>query len=337
MSKVSIFACGSTIGNLLRFIRRLDKAFRFNVEVIGDTVFFIRKENDPKEIIQDVRGFGHTFPEAYTTWEKDTKGSETHQRIIRYKLGGLECMVRFECDGYLKDTPSSNNLRHNKLDSIPNTSDLLDTLQNTFITRSTDSTVAAGPTTGLPTIKHAGSYVPQSSIFDLKTRSGKYNKEIDMSDIYPQLWMKQVPNFIVAYHDGAGLFQDIRIQDVRKDVQAWEKDNRDAIHRLTVLLRKIIDIAKGDKSGLLEVYCDGTDCLEIRRQHGEGVHALPDELRKAWARESKSRDDTDDADDADDADFEVKQDKAFDDSDEGDEDFTACSAEYCGYCGRCTY
>jgi hypothetical protein len=42
-ANVDLFACGSTLGNLLRFARGMDKAFRFNVEVIGNTVFFIRK------------------------------------------------------------------------------------------------------------------------------------------------------------------------------------------------------------------------------------------------------------------------------------------------------
>jgi hypothetical protein len=80
---IDIVACGSTLGNLLRFARGQDKSFRFAVETISNTVFFIRKENDPREVIPDVRGYGHSFPEANTTWENDVKGSETHQRIIR--------------------------------------------------------------------------------------------------------------------------------------------------------------------------------------------------------------------------------------------------------------
>ena len=38
-SELDIFACGSTLGNLSRFVRGNDKPFRFNVEVIGETVF----------------------------------------------------------------------------------------------------------------------------------------------------------------------------------------------------------------------------------------------------------------------------------------------------------
>lgn len=35
------------------------------VEVIAGTVHLIRRENTPKEQILGVRGYGHTFPEAY--------------------------------------------------------------------------------------------------------------------------------------------------------------------------------------------------------------------------------------------------------------------------------
>ena len=93
-----IFACGATLGHLLRFTRGADKAFRLNVQVVGKTMFLIRKENDPKEVIEGVRGFGHSFPDAYTSWPSEVKGSETHQRIVQYQLGGLQFLVRFECD-----------------------------------------------------------------------------------------------------------------------------------------------------------------------------------------------------------------------------------------------
>ncbi|XMA20290.1 hypothetical protein WAI453_013081 [Rhynchosporium graminicola] len=67
---VDIFSCGSTLGNLLRFARNVEteKPFRFLVEVVGQTVFLLRRENSPKEAITDIRGYGHSFPEANTTW-----------------------------------------------------------------------------------------------------------------------------------------------------------------------------------------------------------------------------------------------------------------------------
>ncbi|EAA29699.1 hypothetical protein GE21DRAFT_3698 [Neurospora crassa] len=100
---LDIVACGSTLGNLLRFVRGQDKTFRFLVEKVGNTIFFIRRENSPREVIPDVKGYGHTFPERYTTWEEDAKGSWVNQRLITYQFGGLRFLVRFEADGYLSE------------------------------------------------------------------------------------------------------------------------------------------------------------------------------------------------------------------------------------------
>jgi hypothetical protein len=337
-----IFGCGSTLGNLLRFARGVDKAFRFNVEVIGETVFFLRKENDPKEVIKDIRGFGHTLPEAYTTWEHSVKGSETHQRIIRYEFGGLNCLVRFESDGYIDEAPAVRETA--SAQAAGDQDDLLQSFQHAAISRPLSNT------TNKPEklkIKHDGSAVPHHSIFDLKTRSGKYKKDIDMTDIHPALWIKQIPNFIVAYHDGNGLFEDIRVQDVKNDVQTWARNNRDGIRRFATLLNEIVDVAKSNTNKLLEVYCPGVDRLEIRNQHGDGVHALPADLAERWEKTEagviSTQDDGSDEDEYDHGGVDLDEGYArygigndYDDS--GSEpDYTACSAHDCGYCGKCTY
>ncbi|CAO2657946.1 Nn.00g072060.m01.CDS01 [Neocucurbitaria sp. VM-36] len=342
-ASVDLFACGSTLGNLLRFVRGMDRAFRFNVEVIGKTTFLVRKENDPKELIKDVRGFGHSFPEAYTTWEKDVKGTETHQRIVQYALENLKCLVRFECDGYINDASTSTHAsltkasRNNTSSSTSDDQDLLQSLQGTTISQPCHATTSS---TEALTVKNGGSVVSQRCIFDLKTRSSRVKGGIDMDDIYPLLWLKQIPNFVAAYHDGYGLFNDIRVQDVRKEVQKWEQRNTDAIHRLSILLKRIIKIAKQDARGLLEVYFSGAGGLEIRSQHGEGTHALPTELMDRWADNKATHDgsDFDTEEDADQKFYDFESDDGWKaDSDDEDPDYTACSADDCGYCGKCMY
>lgn len=57
---IDVFACTSTLGNLLRFLKNDDKTFRFTVEGVGRTVFFVRRENAPDELIAGPRGYGPT-------------------------------------------------------------------------------------------------------------------------------------------------------------------------------------------------------------------------------------------------------------------------------------
>ncbi|KAL5119740.1 hypothetical protein ACEQ8H_002346 [Pleosporales sp. CAS-2024a] len=328
---IDMVACGSTLGNLLRFVRGQDKPFRFAVQAIGNTVFFLRKESDPRELIPNVRGYGHSFPEAYTTWDRDVKGSETHQRIIQYVFGGFKCLVRFACDGYIKEEASSIKVSVSRKDSMKHPEDeILSAFDTVSINK---ATIPKQSDTERVSLDQKGAEVSQDGIFDLKTRSSRHKAGIDMSDIIPQLWVKQIPWFIVAYHDGAGLFEDIRIKDVQDDVRKWEADNISAIRSLAVVLRQIIAFARTE-GGLLEVYSPRKDCLEIRRQHGEGEHVLPLELREMWANEELS--------DPDDGGLELDQEGSSDrywpvDSDDDELDYTACSAEDCGYCGKCKY
>ncbi|KAK4988333.1 hypothetical protein LTR66_007345 [Elasticomyces elasticus] len=58
--------------------------FRFDVDAIEDTVFFVRKESSPTELIANLQGYGHTLPEAYSTWDPGVGRSCSHQRIIKY-------------------------------------------------------------------------------------------------------------------------------------------------------------------------------------------------------------------------------------------------------------
>lgn len=62
---IDVVGCGNTIGNLIRFANSSKRTFRFYIEVVGNTIFLVRKENSLTEPIKGVRGYGYTFPEAY--------------------------------------------------------------------------------------------------------------------------------------------------------------------------------------------------------------------------------------------------------------------------------
>jgi len=71
---LDIVSYRSTLSNLLRFYRGLDKDFRFNVDLVRDTIFLICKESLLIALLSDIRGYKHTFPKAYTIWELEVKG-----------------------------------------------------------------------------------------------------------------------------------------------------------------------------------------------------------------------------------------------------------------------
>ncbi|EKG10224.1 hypothetical protein MPH_12674 [Macrophomina phaseolina MS6] len=314
---VDIFACASTLGNLLRFVRRVDKPFRFTVEVVGNTVFFVRRENDPRETIQGVRGYGHTFPEAYTTWEEEAEGSQSHQRLVKYDFAGLACVVRFEGDGYLK---------HLDPDPQPGPG------------------ILAGPSSATRLqVQSGGRVVPQAAVFDLKTRSAKRMDQDVLGEEMARLWVAQIPNFVLAFHE-RGTFNTIRVHNVRKEVQQWERENEGTLRQLAALIRQIASIGKGRNDKRMEVRRKDIDVLEVREQVGDAPAALPEEMKAWWKGadvDGQSDSSSDDGSD-DEPFFSAGSDTEagaplLESDDESDRDYTACSAEDCGYCGRCRY
>lgn len=263
-------ACGNTVGSLLAFVSGIEKTFRMGVEKVGNTVFLLRRENSPRELIKGVYGYGHTFPESYTQWDPAVKGSASHQRLVQYTLCDLRCIIRSESDGYLpeKVQTSSKSANFSGVDSegFPGLAELA---------VSTTQTVDGA----LPIrIRPSGSSIPQSAIFDLKTRAK--NNIIRMNEMLSRLWLNQTPNFIVAYHT-KGVFDDIRILDIKSDVQDWERRNGILILQLLNVLRKIRDIVNKQEKKKVELRRMAQGDLAFWSEP-EARAALPTELRKKW-------------------------------------------------------
>lgn len=257
----------------------MDMSFRFDVEFIGSSVFFVRKENSPKEVIEGLQGHGHTFPEAYTNWEEDVKGSASHQRIVRYTFGGLTYLVRTEGDGWLPERLTSEELASAKADAGPTKADddvasLIQAAESVGVSQKTPSTDDALD------MELGGRKIPQKAVFDLKTRADL--RKIDMADILPRLWVNQTPNFIIGYHK-FGLFHDIQVQAVYEEIQEWQENNQKPLNSLSAVVHRIIQLAQSCKGHGLEVSRIGSGELMVRKLLDSDWHALPSDLSRRWA------------------------------------------------------
>jgi hypothetical protein len=337
-------ACGSTLGKLLRFVRRQDTAFRVLVEKVGDTVFFIRRENSPTELIPGVRGYGHAFPEANTTWEAPVKGSSSHQRLIRYSFGGLDFLVRFEADGYIKESGSlspviaSTETKADRDVSVDSLAGLLSGV--TVPTQSAESTTSL-------VIEEGGTLIDQHRIFDLKTRSIKSRFLKDhLDEQLPRLWISQIPNFILAFHT-IGVFKpaDTEVKDVSSEIDKWERTHSQDLARLAALVHKIVELVSASDDCKFELRCGEIGKLEVHDQLPDAGDALSPEIAEQWRNQSAhasglrldvhvddSDSDCDDKYDRNWQDYEGNSDRESENL-----DYTACSAHDCGYCGKCPY
>ena len=292
---VDIVGCGNTLGNLLRFAGSKPQPFHINAQLIGSTLFLVRQQKSPTELIKDVCGYGHTFPEAYTTWDAEVRGSTSHQRLISYTFDGLRVLVRSESDGYLKSKlgGSSNGdprPSHTNHGLEPGLASLVSSTISVAV-----SSEAPLPSSKLE-IQPTRCSIPQAAIFDLKTRSAK--TKYDMEDIYPRLWLNQTPNFIIAYHK-FGQFHDIEVKDVQAGVSTWEHNNAEMLQRFSLTLKALIECVKSVDGKKVEVWWRGTGPLEVRRMGDANWNALPRDLMARWANvglEDGSDDDDEDED-----------------------------------------
>ncbi|MAD86625.1 MAG: hypothetical protein CL912_27025, partial [Deltaproteobacteria bacterium] len=102
MSSIQVVSDRNSLRNLLSFASKGPGKWRIDVDMIDNTMFINQWEEFRLSMIighQD-SGFGHAFEGCITTRESGMDAIH-HERIVRYELGGLECLVRFEADAYL--------------------------------------------------------------------------------------------------------------------------------------------------------------------------------------------------------------------------------------------
>jgi hypothetical protein len=167
------------------------EAFTINIEVTQDTAIFSRDETKTQEIIgpDEFTGFGHEFEKAYTV--NQIRGSTGHHRIISYRFGDLNFLVRHETDGYTYTDSST--LSSKAKD--PAQDGLLSMLGKLSLSPADSHS----GTVSIMIIKEEGTVVPLESTLEIKTRVS--HKRLEMSKITPQLWVSQTPKLVRAYHE----------------------------------------------------------------------------------------------------------------------------------------
>jgi len=98
----------NNLRKLFRFVRGNKPGncmfdFKMHIEVVNKTVLLTRWEKKSAHITApgQFHGFGHSFEQEFTKNTKGLEESTSHNRIARYRFGGLNIMLRFSADAFL--------------------------------------------------------------------------------------------------------------------------------------------------------------------------------------------------------------------------------------------
>ncbi|KAL8748573.1 MAG: hypothetical protein Q9199_008154 [Rusavskia elegans] len=250
-----------------------------------------REEHEEGEF----HGYRAGFEGQYLRLDEMPKGGTSHYRISEYEFGGLKFLMRSGVDGSMpddteghdnspeaeelsletletKDDKPSDNGKNEKSKTKDSTSD-----------NTADETVAIVPTTN--------NMAPQSTLFELTTRSKFSKHPFDIATKMPDLYLSQTPKFVEAYHHNAGYrkylrektpgrfaLADIHVRNLEGELKVWEEQNGEVLGRYLVVLEKILDVVNGkdgnwEGTGVWEVsYAGEGNGLEIMEiVEGEGV------------------------------------------------------------------
>ncbi|KAJ4324632.1 hypothetical protein N0V94_001202 [Neodidymelliopsis sp. IMI 364377] len=234
--------------------------FHVDLNMVENTLFIGRKEKIPKRSAGN--GYGRNFETEFTTEDSRLPGAEGHHRVIRYKLGGLNLVVRIETDAYYTECDE-------------NDESLNESFCRTFesTTRTTIPHDSPRPTQVLT----QGTRIPHNITLELKSNSSKSQSMV-------QLWFGRTP-YLCCAKQTQGLVQAANVIRLKQhDFEDWETKNQKHLLRLSWLLNELrrITVEKTSRGAAVLVMIERGAPLQIYAAK-ETYGALPKEvIERFW-------------------------------------------------------
>ncbi|KDN60491.1 hypothetical protein CSUB01_11571 [Colletotrichum sublineola] len=261
---VDVLVNRNSLRKLLDFCagRRQD-SFRFNLHLIHRTLVIERCEKNARKLVMGSQdsGWGRNFERLYTKYPPGLEDSASHHRALRYQLGELVCVVRFEVDAcYGASSEAAGG--PGSLTSAMNQLSVSD--------RTVDNTAAIeSPTRRAP--------MAQATAAEIKTAS----KKRSLGAYLPQVWFGRTPWLIVGRHT-SGSFEELKITNIEAQFVDWESRHQTELRMLVAVLAQLRKSVKenGGKH-CVAVYEKSTVSPVIRVFPSIIARkAIPDDLRR---------------------------------------------------------
>jgi hypothetical protein len=266
------------IRQLLQFAAGKPEHFQFGLEIVGNIAFFTRIHERTRNIIPSgmFKGYHRTFERLYTKMPRSAQDSTSHHRIIRYRLGAFRCLVRTSFDAYLQEEVPGRKKPDNR--HIKDQADLVNFMSSVSPMPKPPSTE---DTPEIPELKviPGGKEIDHAALLQLSTQSISAKRPKNVQVKFPDLWLSQTPNYVVAIYENAGervsrlgrklppfaKFKDVRVKHVKEDVQKWERDNQTTLRKFVTVLNQILEKARALKTPCIVRGSSAEETITISR------------------------------------------------------------------------
>lgn len=290
-NKIDFVSNRNSMRKLLNFVNgSVDEPFRIDLNVIQNTLFFTRRERRTLDIIrgpQKFPGFGHGFEEEFTTPQQGLENSTSHHRVVRYKFGDLDCVMRYEVDAWMdskNDGEEDGNRSNAEAETTNDENDLLASLKGLSLNQ--DEPTLKKVHERATKVIAQGTPIDADRLAELKSRSKMARKR----DMTPQLWFGRIPYLVIGTHE-KGTIGEVVINNTANDFETFETQQQENLRKLVSVIRRLRDLTKSRPDKACIVVCDPKNKplqLSIYASTGRRP-VLPPELMRSYWTSNKRR------------------------------------------------
>ncbi|KAF2786090.1 hypothetical protein K505DRAFT_344104 [Melanomma pulvis-pyrius CBS 109.77] len=255
---IDVIADRNNLRTLLEFAQGKAGTFRLNLQQIGNTLILVRSE-DRYWKRSNGQGYGHNFENHFTQAEEGMQNATSQYRVIRYPMGPLNVVVRFEADAYYEGPEAE---------------------VEAFFAAEATPAAPISPVTGGAAAKPNFNYsapiqvirrglpVPCAQIAELKT--SPMGESVICMD---QLWFGRTPHLLLGnYKKGTGIFQRVRYTSTRDKVAEWERRQQESLRRLVALLIELRRVLRAEQGPIRAA-------VLVREEKGGPIHIRAMEVK----------------------------------------------------------
>jgi hypothetical protein len=267
---VDVLADRNNLRVLLEFVSgKANGPFRLDLYSLFNTLIIVRNESKWWKFA-DGKSHGINFEHFFTRPENGMEDATSHYRAIRYPMGPLSVVCRFEADAY-DDGVASDQLTESE-------------------TQAVSGGLAVRPNFNFRApirVLQKGHIVPTAQMVELKTQAAK--EEFRPVACQDQLWFGRTKLLYTgSYVPGDGTVKQIRLEDATARVKKWEDSQQENLRKLAGLLQSLKQTMKKHRSansGLVLVREEKSGPLTVKEMESTTRRAIGRQaFERHWRR-----------------------------------------------------